>query len=111
MFCRGTARGYQLQLVARVDEGEPAVIVRVNLDNPLVASVAASFPTKTMEAAKRFVANADQAVFERAIEQMAPHLETVTLFTSQMNKGIEAKKEAPNDYSKHRRIQPWHHRP
>lgn len=105
MICRGTARGYQLQLVARVDEGEPAVIVRVNLDNPLVASVAASFPTKTMEAAKRFVANADQAVFERAIEQMAPHLETVTLFTSQMNKRIEAKKEAPNDYSKHRRIQ------
>lgn len=107
---RGEARGYQLQLAARLDEGVPAVIVRVILGSPLVAHVAASFPTRTMEAARRFVATADQATFDRAIEQMAPHLETAALFTSQMNKGIEAKKEAKHDYSHHRRPRPWHNR-
>lgn len=86
------------------------MIVQVCLDNPLVASVAVAFPVRTMEAARHFVANADQAVFERAIEQMAPHLETAALFTFQMHQGIEAQKEAPRDYSQHRRFQPWHHR-
>ncbi|MGL4349468.1 MAG: hypothetical protein ACRCT2_02615 [Plesiomonas shigelloides] len=106
----GAAGGYVLALAARLNDGAPAVIVRVTLDNPLVACVEAAFPVKTMESARRFVANADQAVFDRAIEQMAPHIETAALFMSGMNKVVEAKKETKHDYSSHKRIQPWHHR-
>lgn len=110
MVSHGTSGGYRMQLAAQLDDGTPVVIVRLRLDDPLVASVAASFPTKTIEAARHFVANADQAVFDRAMEQMAPHLETASLFSSRMNKATEAKKEAKHDYSSHKRIQPWHHR-
>lgn len=110
MVSHGASGGYRLALAARLDDGAPAVIVRVTLDNPLVACVEAAFPVKTMESARRFVANADQAVFDRAIEQMAPHIETAALFMSGMNKAIEAKKETKHDYSSHKRIQPWHHR-
>lgn len=109
MIRRGVSGGNRLALTAQLDEGSPAVVVRVYLDNPLVACAEAAFPVKTMEAARRFVATADQDAFDRAMEQMAPHLQQATLFISSMNSAIEAKKERKHEFPTHQRVRSWQH--
>lgn len=101
MFKSGIAGGHWISLTARLDgDGSPVVVVRLVLGWRMVDDIAITYPMKTLDSAKRFVSGADQATFERVIEQMAPHVEDAKAFAIGMSKGLKEATGAKRDQSK-----------
>ena len=82
--------GYKITIRAAMSAaGHPIVTVAVTTPpGSHVAELALAYPMRSKDAARQFVAQADESTFHRAWQQLEPHIATLNLFERGLEQGL-----------------------